>query len=63
MATLTLASTMAGLPSARQALRALVLVAVVDHGAHAYDNGVSRLPPMGWNTWCTYGDCAQSFEP
>eukprot|EP00039_Didymoeca_costata_P009107 m.120525 g.120525 ORF g.120525 m.120525 type:complete len:443 (+) comp14365_c0_seq1:108-1436(+) len=28
-----------------------------------YNNGVSRLPPMGWNTWCTYGDCAQSFEP
>lgn len=18
---------------------------------------------LGWNTWCTYGDCAQPFEP
>ena len=24
----------------------------------AYNNGVGKLPPMGWNTWCTDGVCA-----
>jgi alpha-galactosidase len=23
----------------------------------AYNNGVGRLPPMGWNTWCTDDLC------
>ncbi len=23
----------------------------------AYNNGVARLPPMGWNTWCTQDIC------
>lgn len=23
----------------------------------AYDNGLGRLPPMGWNTWCTGDVC------
>ena len=32
--------------------------------ARAYNNGVSRTPPLGWNTWCTYGGCAQpSLDP
>lgn len=43
--------------------RGLLAVAAAFHAAHAYDNGVSRLPPLGWSTWCTYGTCAQSFEP
>eukprot|EP01094_Clydonella_sp_ATCC50884_P002197 TRINITY_DN11687_c0_g1_i1.p1 TRINITY_DN11687_c0_g1~~TRINITY_DN11687_c0_g1_i1.p1 ORF type:complete len:425 (-),score=48.40 TRINITY_DN11687_c0_g1_i1:107-1381(-) len=32
-----------------------VLAAVVGFGApaEALDNGVARLPPMGWTTWCT----------
>lgn len=41
----------------------LVGVLLLVGTAQGYNNGVSRLPPMGWNTWCTYGDCAQSFEP
>jgi len=45
-------------------MRSVSLIATWLVGAaHAYDNGVSRLPPMGWNTWCTYGSCHQSFEP
>ncbi|EDQ92942.1 uncharacterized protein MONBRDRAFT_30876 [Monosiga brevicollis MX1] len=26
-------------------------------GSQAYDNGRGRLPPMGWNTWCTDDAC------
>ena len=22
-----------------------------------YNNGQPRVAPMGWNTWCTQGDC------
>eukprot|EP01116_Phalansterium_solitarium_P022797 TRINITY_DN7661_c2_g1_i1.p1 TRINITY_DN7661_c2_g1~~TRINITY_DN7661_c2_g1_i1.p1 ORF type:complete len:439 (+),score=160.98 TRINITY_DN7661_c2_g1_i1:1132-2448(+) len=25
----------------------------------ASPNGLGRLPPMGWNTWCTMGPCCQ----
>lgn len=24
---------------------------------HAYDNGMGRKPPMGWQTWCSVGPC------
>ena len=24
---------------------------------HAYDNGMARTPPMGWNSWCTDSLC------
>eukprot|EP01006_Ploeotia_vitrea_P050618 TRINITY_DN67478_c3_g19_i1.p1 TRINITY_DN67478_c3_g19~~TRINITY_DN67478_c3_g19_i1.p1 ORF type:complete len:416 (+),score=48.85 TRINITY_DN67478_c3_g19_i1:34-1281(+) len=27
--------------------------------ATAYNNGVGRLPAMGWNTWCTQASCHQ----
>ena len=23
----------------------------------ALDNGVARLPPIGWNSWCSFGPC------
>jgi hypothetical protein len=22
------------------------------------DNGVVRLPPLGWNSWCSFGPCS-----
>lgn len=27
----------------------------------AYNNGVGRKPPMGWNTWCTEGRCGRDL--
>ena len=45
------------LPTAVGALAILLLVAAVGPLVHAYDNGVARLPPMGWNTWCTDDIC------
>ena len=33
----------------------LALPALVE----ARDNGVGRLPALGWNTWCTGGACGQ----
>lgn len=35
---------------------ALVALAAALHGAAAYDNGLGRTPPLGWNTWMTCGD-------
>jgi alpha-galactosidase len=26
---------------------------------HARNNGIGRLPVMGWNSWCTWGSCDQ----
>jgi alpha-galactosidase len=31
------------------------LTALPVTGAHALENGVARTPPMGWNTWNTFG--------
>ena len=46
------------------ALLRLALLCLVVGLAHGYNNGVSRTPPLGWNTWCTYGGCAQpSLDP
>ena len=28
----------------------------------ARDNGLGRLPPRGWNTWCTGASCYNSFS-
>ena len=27
------------------------------NGISGYNNGVGRLPYMGWNTWCTDATC------
>ena len=36
--------------------RALVAAALLPL-AGAYDNGMARTPPMGWNSWCTDSLC------
>ncbi|WP_435824023.1 glycoside hydrolase family 27 protein [Actinoplanes missouriensis] len=33
----------------------LVLLPLPSGPAHALDNGVARTPPMGWNSWNTFG--------
>ena len=38
-------------------LSSCVLLRTVD----ANPNGLGRLPPRGWNTWCTQGSCHQDF--
>lgn len=45
-------------PGRATATLALVLIGSAGR-AVAYDNGAtaSRLPPMGWNSWCTDGFC------
>ena len=42
------ASLSSGMP-----LRRLLPLALLRSSAQAYDNGVSKVPPLGWNTWCT----------
>ncbi len=32
-------------------MRVLALLALAG-GCLGYNNGMARLPPMGWNTWC-----------
>ena len=35
-----------------------VLLAAVTLGvAAAYNNGMARAPPLGWQTWCSAGKC------
>ena len=34
-------------------LRLLLMVS----GVKGYNNGQPRAPPLGWNTWCTQGNC------
>ena len=29
------------------------------HLVNSRNNGLGRLPPLGWNTWCTWGSCYQ----
>ena len=43
----------AGLAAA--ALAATVVVGLSAPQAHAWENGVARTPPMGWNSWNTFG--------
>ena len=33
------------------------------YGASANPNGLGRLPPLGWNTWCTSAACDQPNMP
>ena len=35
----------------------LVLAAASAQLIGAINNGLGRLPPMGWNTWCVGGHC------
>ena len=37
------------------ALALALCVTALNRPASAYNNGVGRLPPMGWNSWCTAG--------
>jgi alpha-galactosidase len=36
-----------------------VALAVLLPSAAAYDNGMGRKPPMGWQTWCSVGPCGE----
>ena len=27
--------------------------------AHAYNNGMARKPPLGWQSWCSAGPCGE----
>jgi len=40
-------------------LRALQITLLLLAGTQvfAYNNGVGKRPPLGWNTWCTLSDC------
>ena len=40
-------------------LRNLLAALVVLPSAAAYDNGMARKPPMGWQTWCSVGPCGE----
>ena len=37
----------------------LVLLLFAPAVACAYDNGMARKPPMGWQTWCSVGPCGE----
>jgi alpha-galactosidase len=37
-------------------MRAVLLLALVQ-SALGYDNGMGKIPPMGWQTWCSVGPC------
>ena len=34
-----------------------MLCTFILHSAVAYNNGMGRTPPMGWNSWCTHSLC------
>ena len=34
-----------------------LLLAATAHFAQAYNNGMGKTPPMGWNSWCTDSLC------
>eukprot|EP01048_Picozoa_sp_COSAG05_P028621 COSAG05_NODE_8980_length_657_cov_0.835125_1_plen_93_part_10 len=38
--------------------RLLLNLALLTQAA-AYDNGMARKPPMGWQTWCSVGPCGE----
>lgn len=44
------------------ALSVAALLAILC-GSSANPNGLGRLPPMGWNTWCTSAACDQPNTP
>lgn len=44
-----------GVVAAAISLLAATVVGVVEHSARALDNKVALTPPMGWNTWNTFG--------
>ena len=35
----------------------LLSISLISALVHGYNNGVGKLPYMGWNTWCTDGRC------
>ena len=39
------------------ALLAVHALHFILHSAVAYNNGMGRTPPMGWNSWCTHSLC------
>jgi hypothetical protein len=43
--------------SASDAMHFVSLLAMLVTAVFAYNNGVARFPPMGWNTWCTDDAC------
>jgi hypothetical protein len=46
----------------RAAAVALVAAAVVAVApVRASDNGLGRVPLMGWSTWCTDADCGRDY--
>lgn len=40
----------------------LVVLAQLRLEAAALDNGLARLPPMGWSTWCTENDVLPCYD-
>ncbi len=40
----------------------LALVLLMAGQAQARNNGLGRLPPLGWNTWCTWSSCKQDAK-
>eukprot|EP01102_Stenamoeba_stenopodia_P020805 TRINITY_DN8243_c0_g1_i4.p1 TRINITY_DN8243_c0_g1~~TRINITY_DN8243_c0_g1_i4.p1 ORF type:complete len:439 (-),score=84.44 TRINITY_DN8243_c0_g1_i4:151-1410(-) len=39
----------------------LLLATLISPFVHALNNGLGLTPPMGWNTWCTYGPCETDY--
>ena len=39
-------------------LRTVAALALVGKAA-AYNNGMAKKPPMGWQTWCSVGPCGE----
>ena len=49
-------------PSASHALYRLTmaaLAAALATAVSAYNNGMGERPPMGWQTWCSVGECGE----
>ena len=38
----------------------LLLLSLAPH-VLSLNNGLGRTPPLGWNTWCTEGNCARDY--
>merc|ERR1719316_2575558 len=38
-------------------VRELFVVAALAYSSSAYNNGMGKKPPMGWQTWCSVGPC------
>ena len=53
------------MPRASAATAALLLPCLMlglSLPAQARDNGLGRVPPLGWNTWCTWSSCHQDAK-